>query len=361
MGRQSVVSVAERVAVRRRGSKAFIVGVPRAVDETPLGRYLTEEWLPLVRTEVEPSTYLGLEQHVRVYITPSVLSERPVSSIDRDMLRSFYRELLRTPMTRRSGLLSKSSVIAIHATLSWAFQTLLESRRIPANPAWGIRPRIKKSERYEPRIWTPEQLFVFLAYVETDEFTALWSVLALTGMRRSEALGLQWSDFSSDWKYVGVRRAYCQAGSSTYVTVPKAAAGRRINLLPETAAALRSYRRKQQRRRKVAGNVGLRPQDYVFTRSNGAMLMPTWTTRRFGLLLSEAKLPKIRLHDLRHTHASHLLEAGAHLKAVQERLGHADPIFTIDTYVHMMPTIQAEAVKSLRRFYIAAAGAGLTE
>ena len=74
-------------------------------------------------------------------------------------------------------------------------------------------------------------------------------------------------------------------------------------------------------------------------------------TKRFVKLGKDADLARIRLHDLRHTHASHLLEAGGNYKAVQERLGHADPVFTIDTYVHLMPTIQAEGVKSLTKFY----------
>lgn len=74
-------------------------------------------------------------------------------------------------------------------------------------------------------------------------------------------------------------------------------------------------------------------------------------TRRFGQLAVKAGLPRIRLHDLRHTHASHLLEAGGNLKAVQERLGHSDPAFTIRSYVHVAPTIQREAVKSLEALY----------
>jgi integrase len=355
MGRQSATSVAERMAVRRQGSKRYVGGLPNARSATPLGKYLSEEWLPAVRSEIEPSTYVGLQYHIRAYINPR-LGNVPICDIDREMLRAFYRELLRTPMSRKSGLLSKGSVINIHATLSWAFQTLLESRRISSNPAWGIRPRVKKSERYEPKIWTPAQLFLFLDAVKTDELFPLWSLLALTGMRRSEALGLQWGDFSADWKYVGVRRALCEAGSSAYITVPKAASGRRINLLQVTAIALRHYRRQQQRRRRSHKLKSIRPQDFLFKHLNGKLFRPNWTTKRFYDLVKKSDLPKIRLHDLRHTHASHLLEAGANLKAVQERLGHADPVFTIDTYVHLMPTIQAEAIKSLRTFYSSVVG-----
>lgn len=92
-------------------------------------------------------------------------------------------------------------------------------------------------------------------------------------------------------------------------------------------------------------------RNYVFLGRDVRELDPQWVSKRFRTLVKKADLPPIRLHDLRHTHASHLLEAGANVKAVQERLGHAYPGFTMDTYVHLVPTIQAEAVRVLRRFY----------
>lgn len=90
---------------------------------------------------------------------------------------------------------------------------------------------------------------------------------------------------------------------------------------------------------------------YIFQRPDGGLLSPGSVTQGFLSLSKEAGLPRIRLHDLRHTHATHMLEAGANFKAVQERLGHSDPIVTINSYTHVMPTIQAEALRSLRSFY----------
>jgi integrase len=349
MGRHQVSTTSERVAQKRQGSRRYLLPVPTAVEDTTLGDYLTKEWLPTIRSEVEPTTYAYLETTTRLYIKPR-LGDIPVSAIHRDMLRSLYQELLRTP-SRRGTFLSKQTVIQVHATLSWAFQTLVESRRLPSNPAWGVRPRVAKSERRRPVIWSPSQLLQFLETVKDDDLYPLWNALALTGMRRGEALGLQWGDFSDDFKFVAIRRAWCQNGSSAYMTAPKGSSARRINLLPQTATALKRHRRKQQRARTKSGLKALKPQDHVFTRTDDGLLFPGWVTKRFIKLTQDADLLRIRLHDLRHTHASHLLEAGANYKAVQERLGHADPVFTIDTYVHLMPTIQAEGVKILAKFY----------
>jgi integrase len=326
-----------------------LLAVPTAVEDTLLKDYLTKEWLPSVRIEIEPTTYSYLESVTRLYINPR-LGEVPVSAIHRDMLRDLYRELLRTP-GRHGGFLSKHTVVQVHATLSWAFQTLVESRRLPSNPAWGVRPRVAKSERRRPIIWDPSQLLHFLEFVKGDKYYELWNLLALTGMRRGEVIGLQWGDFSQDMKFVAIRRAWCQVGSSAYMTAPKGASARRINLLPQTTAVLKRYHRRQQTLRTKSGLKAIKAQDHLFVRPDGDLLIPSMVTKRFIKLTKDADLVRIRLHDLRHTHASHLLEAGGNYKAVQERLGHADPVFTIDTYVHLMPTIQAEGVKSLARFY----------
>ena len=349
MGRHQLSTTSERVAQKRQGSRRYLLPVPTEAEETPLGDYLTKEWLPAIRTEIEPTTYAYLETTTRLYINP-LLGDLPVSAIHRDMLRSFYGELLRTP-SRNGGFLSKLTVIQVHSTLSWAFQTLVESRRLPSNPAWGVRPRLAKSERRQPTIWSPSQLLHFLEFVKGDRYYELWNLLALTGMRRGEVMGLQWGDFSQDMKFVAIRRAWCQVGSSAYMTAPKGASARRINLLPHTTTTLRRFHRKQQTLRTKSGSKALKAQDHLFTRPDGDLLIPGMLTKRFIKLSKDADLVRIRLHDLRHTHASHLLEAGANYKAVQERLGHADPVFTIDTYVHLMPTIQAEGVKSLAKFY----------
>lgn len=338
--------------VRHYPGQTQIVPFPGgpAYDSTLLKDYLLNEWLPALRVDVEPTTFRGCNDHVRTLINPH-LGSIPVSDISQRMLREFYQELLRTPCRRGTGLLSKNSVIRVHATLSWALQSLVEAGRLPANPAWGARPRLKKSERYEPRIWPPDVLCRFLEYCSDDELFTLWNILALTGMRRGEVLGLQWGDFSTRYTHVSVKRALCQAGGSRYVSAPKGAQGRNIDLLRSTAASLRLHRRRMMRRRRDTRRARLQPSDFVFVRRSGDHLSPTGVSKKFNQLVKRGGFPRIRLHDLRHTHASHLLEAGANLKAVQERLGHADPVFTIDTYVHLMPTVQAEAIKSLDKFY----------
>lgn len=346
-----------RPAHMRHASKAHVTHVEplarltavingQGFDEVPLGEYLTREWLPAVNLEVEASTFQNLRHHVNTYIIPN-LGHVPVCDINRDTLRRLYQTLLHTPRGRGGGMLSKTTCISIHATLCWALQRLSESGRIIANPAWGVRPRLKKSEIFEPQIWSPSELAYFLGFIKSDPLHALWNVLALTGMRRGEALALKWGDLSGDYKHLSVNRSMTKVSGQIYISAPKSRQKRGIDLLPETSAALRRHKRETNRAR--SKNVAR--SAYMFMRADGSLLDPAGVTARFLRLSKQAELPRIRLHDLRHTHATHMLEAGANFKAVQERLGHSDPIVTIHSYVHVMPTIQAEAIKSLKSFY----------
>lgn len=334
-----------------RPHKVVPLRVLPEADSTPFGDYLLEEWLPALKVDVERTTYSASYAHSLQYIIPAI-GKVPVSDITQRLLKEFYQDLLQTP-ARRGGekFLAKTSVIRVHSTVSWSLQALVEAGRLPANPAWGARPRLKKSERYEPIIWSPETLCAFLDYSAADELAALWNILALTGMRRGEALGLRWSDLAPRYTHVAIKRALVQVDRETYVSAPKGSQGRNVDVMRASVLALREHRRKTMRRRQRAGSKPLRGSDFIFTRKSGEPLSPTMISSQFRNLVKRGDFPKIRLHDLRHTHASHLLQAGGNIKAVQERLGHANPMFTIDTYIHLMPTIQAEAVKGLTKFY----------
>ena len=87
-------------------------------------------------------------------------------------------------------------------------------------------------------------------------------------------------------------------------------------------------------------------EDFVFSNSDGSPLDPNAVTRTFSRPVRKARFPHIRLHDLRHTHATLMLKAGVHPKVVSERLGHASISITLDTYSHVLPGIQEAAAKS---------------
>jgi integrase len=181
---------------------------------------------------------------------------------------------------------------------------------------------------------------------------ALWVLLATTGLRIGEALGLRWSDVDFASGRLVVNRALQRQPGVGYVFVePKTAKSRRtVYLAQGTLASLVEYRRRQREDQLAAGpewnNTGL-----VFTTPMGRPIDGTWATKWFHRALDQAGLPRIRIHDLRHTAATHLLRRGVHPKVVQELLGHSTISLTLDTYSHVAPALHAEVASHMETLF----------
>jgi integrase len=126
---------------------------------------------------------------------------------------------------------------------------------------------------------------------------------------------------------------------------------------PDTIAALRAHHTAQAAERLAAGPAWAN-SDLVFTRQDGGPLHPEYVRRQFDRLLSRYELPRIRLHDLRHTHATLALQSGVHPKVVSERLGHATVAITLDVYSHVIPALQQDAAATVADLV---AGGGVAE
>ena len=205
-------------------------------------------------------------------------------------------------------------------------------------------PRIASSR--EMKIWTAEQLDTFLAFTSEDRLHALWQLLAMTGVRRGEACGLRWCDCDLEQGRIAIRRALVPIAHTVLVSEPKTARGKRSIALDErTVAVLKAHAARQPTERHCAKD--WTESGLVFTRPKGLALPPNSVSRCFVRAVKQAKLPEIRLHDLRHSHATLALRAGIHPKVVSERLGHATVAITLDTYSHAIPALQEEAAERI--------------
>jgi integrase len=173
-------------------------------------------------------------------------------------------------------------------------------------------------------------------------------VLAITaGLREGELLGLRWQDVNLDAETLSVRQQLTRTRSGLSFTSPKGDKSRSIRLASNTVRVLKHHNKAQKEERLKAGSLW---QDtrLVFTTKGGTPVdVGNLTYRSFRPLLERAGLPKIRGHDLRHTFATLLLSKGTHPKIVQEMLGHANISMTLDTYSHVLPTMQDEAIAAL--------------
>jgi len=193
----------------------------------------------------------------------------------------------------------------------------------------------------------PENVPQFLEAARETHYYVLFYTALYTGMRLGELLGLRWCDVDLDMASLSVVQALYKRSGVCKMVEPKSSKGRRrIALSPSLALLLRKYKIDQQAQR-ILLDGSLVDSNLVFSNINGKPLDPGVVSHTFSKVLKKAKLPHIRFHDLRHTHATLLLKAGIHPKIVSERLGHANIGITLDTYSHVLPGLQEKAARRL--------------
>jgi integrase len=292
----------------------------KAPSKLLLGQYLTGTWLPSIRTKVAPSTFTSYRQNL-THVANRIGQVR-LDALDAPTLDSLYADL-------EAGELARSTVRLIHTQLHRALADAVRWDLLVRNPSDLVDP--PKPARRVLTTWTTDQTRGFLAGVAEDRLAALYQLAAASGMRIGELVALEWPDVHLDGQYLTVRRSKTATGR------------RRVELDPMTVAVLRAHRRRQAEER-LAFGAGYRDHGRVFTRPGGEPLNPDAVSIQFKRRAARLGLPPVRFHDLRHGWATMALEAGEHPKVVAEQLGHASVRVTLDTYSHVAPGVQREAV-----------------
>jgi integrase len=295
-------------------------------------------WLESKRN-IRASTHRSYEGHIRVHIAPNIGSI-PLSALRADHLDAMYTSI-------RSGARRPAPSVAtirrVHATLRTALNSAYRRRLIPYNPAGQVE--LDGEPVRERDVWTPTQLAQFLAHASGDRLGAALRLIAFTGIRRGECCGLRWSDVDLDAGTATIRQQLTQSGRAREFGEPKTRRGARVLALDSgTIAALRTHRAAQATER-LAWGPTYNALDLVFCREDGSPLAPDQVSRRFIALSAAAGLPRIVMHGLRHTHATHALAAGVDITIVSKRLGHSRSSFTADTYTRVLPEVDQEAAE----------------
>jgi len=316
----------------------------RAPERITLGTYLVERWLPTVETQLRPSTYESYRQNIVNHVVPA-LGSVPLQHLQPEDLDEFYAGLLTSGRRNGGGGgLSVKTVRNVHGTLRKALADAHRKGTVNRNVAdLADPPKVASRPKPEMTVWTPEQLREFLGDVESERLYPAVYLAANTGMRRGEVLGLRWQDVDLERARLSVQKALTSVLYKLDLADVKTDTGRRtIDLDPRTVAVLRGWRKRQLEERVLAG---LRPEDaeLVFAHPDGAPIHPDYFSQWFDRRVAKSEVPRIRLHDLRHTHATILLKASVPAKVVSERLGHANVAFTMNVYQHVLPGMQADA------------------
>jgi integrase len=365
-----VFGQAQRV---RRGGHRSRTAAAHAMDEVlaqsvadrtasgwTLARWL-RFWLS-TRTAIRPTTRLSHTGYIEQFLIPHLGHIRLGELTVRQLIAAFERI---GQGTNRSGQPHTPYTLAhVRTTLHAALNAAVREGLLSDNPA----RRLELPGQHKPRpvvwsrarvaawqatgqhpsvaVWTPTQLKSFLHAVREDRLYALWWLLALRGLRRSEAAALRWSDLDLDHAELTVSKARTTAAYQVYEGDPKTEAGwRTIALDKQTVKVLRNHQRSQRLEHDARSGMW-NETGYVFTTPPGDPLHPDYITRRFVRLLAMTDLPPIRLHDLRHGAACLAHVAGADMKTLQHRLGHASIAVTADIYTTVLPTVQRRCAKA---------------
>ena len=298
-----------------------------------------------------PYTLMGYSSAMRVHVIPRIGGVL-LQQLDRATIKKLYEQLRLggyAKGSRAGKALAPKTVHNVHVALHAALEVAVADHLLAANPADGAHAAPGQGEQPEMLTWTTEELRTFLASVADDPQQPMWRLAAQTGLRRGELLGLRWDDLDLDGARLSVKQQLGRVrrtepdGAITEawdLTAPKTKRSRRsISLDAGTVAQLKIHRAKQE----LTMLPGLPAPKLVFGRPDGHWYDPDAVSDQFIRAVRRAGLKRIRLHDLRHTHATLLLAAAVNVKVVSERLGHASAAFTMDRYAHVLPSMQEEA------------------
>lgn len=209
---------------------------------------------------------------------------------------------------------------------------------------------LPKADKQEMQVWNEEEVTHFLKVAKEDPNYILFSLALQTGMRQGEILGLRWKDIDIENKTLTIKQVLSHDGKELLSGAKTNAGNRAISLSDSIISDLKKHRSKILQEKLVQGKYYI-DNDLVNCTSLGTPLNPSNVRRTFNRLIKKADISQIRFHDLRHTHATLLLSKGVHVKVISERLGHSNIKITLETYSHVLPTMQQEAANKLNELF----------
>ena len=295
---------------------------------TPLFRLSLDEWMAdYVTDSVRPRTAQG-------YRTIVNRLKRSLGNVGLTKLKA--QDVQRYYTALRQEGLSTQTVLHHHSLLRQAIGQAVKWKYLPTSVMEGVKsPKLVKPEL---RILEASEIQRLLQATTDTDFAVAIHLGLHTGLRRSELCGLVWSDVDLKARTLTVMRTMVSLnGDPAHISEPKSRASRRVvSFWDDSANLLR-----ERWDRVVKTELALQTQ--VCARRDGARMMPDSLSKGFKALAESCGITGVRLHDLRHTHASILLCSGVPINVVQARMGHESIQTTIDTYGHLLPASDAQA------------------
>lgn len=354
-GRRERIRVYGRTAAEARDKldderRKRRIGYQPSDPSLTVAEYLAR-WIDDRRTAVRPSTWRTHELYVRAYLIPALgrltLAALTASDVTR-ALRSFAEKGRPGGSDKRAPRpVSALTVNHVRATLRAALSDAQKGGLIVRNAAADAAPHYV--EHRPISYLAPRDVTKLLEATADDELGPLYALAATTGLRRGELLGLTWADVADG--RITVRQSMTRDGAGGWTPGDvKSAHSRRTLPMPLRARqAVETQRTRQRFAEKAAGTAWQNSRGLVFTDAIGRPLLPETISHRFAKDQEKAGIPKVRLHDLRHSAATALLSAGVPLAVIRDWLGHSDVNVTANAYAAVVPELMTDAADAMDR------------
>jgi integrase len=322
----------------------------RLITEMSRGTYLEpaketvaqflDRWLEHTEPNVAPRTLERYQEIARKNLAP-LLGNALLMRLRPEQISSAYAKALKSGRRDGMGGLSPRTVHHLHRILKQALSTAVRWNLIVSNPAEKVDP--PKVERSKIHALDAAETAVLIAHFRSTRMFIPVLLAVLCGLRRGEIAALRWCSADLARGQLSVAQSTEQTKSGTRLKETKSGRARTVALPSLVVDELRKHRVHQG---EELLKIGVRTNDetHIVAQEDGTPLQPNSLTHEFVRLLAKTKaLSKIRFHDLRHSHATHLLMNGVHPKVAQERLGHSSVGITLDLYSHVLPGMQEDA------------------
>ncbi|MGJ7910472.1 tyrosine-type recombinase/integrase [Neobacillus sp. LXY-1] len=298
-------------------------------------------WFNERRLSVERTTYQNNKAFFKIYISPQIGSLK-MFKVTPLILQQFVNELV------EKTNLASSTIHKIFDVLKVSFSRAVKLKIIKENPVVLVDlPKVKKAEM---KVWDINQVNFFLENVvnvkRPSKYITAYLLAILTGMRQGEILGLRWKDIDFQTKQIFVTQTLSHDGKELR-NWTKTKAGKRAIHIPDVLNNHLTVERKRFLENKLMYGNEFEDNDLVICTKMGKPVQSTNLLRAFKNDVKKVGLPIIRFHDLRHTHATMLIQQNINPKVIQERLGHSRIGITLDIYSHVLPSMQQEVAMKL--------------
>lgn len=310
------------------------------VDDTEmtLAEYL-EYWLgTYAKQNVKESTFVSYATAIRKHIIPR-LGNLQLKKLKPFHLQNYYSTLL------EEKVLSSTKVLYHHRILHEALKHAVQWHLIEYNPADAVEP--PKKNKYNAQIWDDKTAKEAIEKLKDSKVYIPVLLSLTTGMRLGEIAALTWDNVDFQNKVIYVDKTVIRINGKVSISDVKTEKSRRSIAISDFVIQELKKHLKKQKENKLKYGTNYVDTNFVCTHEDGRQQLPDYITKKFQKEIQKYGLPKVRFHDLRHTHASLLLKQGINPKVVSERLGHSSISITMDLYSHVVPELQREAARKI--------------